>query len=39
MGDDGIDTVITHIDMGYLVTLLAAQFWWGGQMEIWICLS
>ena len=23
-GDDGIDTVISHIDMGYLVTLLPA---------------
>jgi hypothetical protein len=28
MGDDSIDTVISHIDMGYLVTL--AGFRWKG---------
>ena len=25
MGDDGIDTVVSHIDMGYLVTLVPTR--------------
>ncbi len=30
MGDDSIDMVISHIDMGYLVTLLSPlPQWWG----------